>query len=318
MDSHQGLRLVPGALAIPGAGVGSVTSYRHRTGVTAVWLPKGARGASDVGGGAPATRETPVLDAANTIAGPDAVVLTGGSAFGLRTADGVMEAMQERGRGVEVAGVRVPIVVAAAIFDLGVGDPAAPTVDDGKEAIIKAAVGRQQVEEGRHGAGTGATVGKLLGPRACMPGGQGAVTLAAPDGLLVAVLVVVNAMGSVLENNGEVLAGPLADGKPQRTTDLWATSSLEGISGGSTSIGVVLTNASFSKAELSRLARMAHDGLARAVDPVHTPWDGDTLFAVSLGAYHADLGRVGTIAAQAVSMAVRRGVRAALGIPNED
>ncbi|NMP23649.1 P1 family peptidase [Sulfobacillus sp. DSM 109850] len=306
------MTVLPGILAIPGVGVGSVTRRDLKTGTTVVVLPSGARGSVDVGGGAPATRETPVLEPTNTIPGPDAVVLTGGSAIGLRSADGVVEVLQQLNRGVEVGPVRIPIVVAAAIFDMGVGRPEAPTVDDGKAAAMEANSGNQTVVEGRHGAGTGATVGKILGPSLAMPGGQGAVTLTTQDGLIVGAVVVVNAVGSVVDEVGTILAGPRTGERPESTLALLAYPRPALGAGGATSIGLVVTNAGFSKAELGRVARMSHDGLARAIEPVHTPWDGDTLFAVSVGERADDVGRVGALAAYAVALAVRRAVRVSM------
>ncbi len=300
--------ILGGVIDIPGVGVGSVTHDDQKTGVTVILCPQGTVGGVDVAGGAPATRETPVLDPANTIVGPDAVVLTGGSALGLQTADGVAQGLQRMGRGVEVGPIRIPIVVAAAIFDMEVGEPTAPTVADGLRALEEARQGRQEVDEGPHGAGTGATVGKTLGMEAAMAGGQGAVTIKTGDGLLVSALVVVNAVGSVLGEDGSVIAGPRIEGRPQSTTHLWALSPGRFSAGTSTSIGIIVTNAQLSKAELTRVAHMGHDGLARSIDPVHTPWDGDTLFACSVGDKPNEVGRVGALAAHAVALAVRRGV----------
>lgn len=302
------LTVVEGMLEVPGVGVGCVSNVTCKTGTTVVLLPRGCRGAVDIGGGAPATRETPVLDPANSVAGPDAIVLTGGSAVGLRTADGVMEMLQGLHRGVLVGEVAIPIVVAAAIFDMGVGHPQAPTVDDGRRAAQIAYEGNQSVQAGAYGAGAGATVGKLLGMEKAMAGGQAAVTLKTPDGLLVAALVVVNAMGSILDEKGHIVAGPLVEGHPQSTLSLWAKPRGEMEVGGATTIGVVLSNAKLSKAELSRVARMSHDGLARCIEPAHTPWDGDTLFAVSVGDRPEDVGRVGALAGHAVARAIRLAV----------
>jgi L-aminopeptidase/D-esterase-like protein len=292
--------------------VGVVTDLERKTGCTVLVVPEGSRGAVDVAGGAPATRETPVLDPDHVVPGPDAILLTGGSAYGLRAADGVMAVLAEAGRGVAVGAVRVPIVVGAAIFDLDGPGVEAPTVADGERAARAALAGGQAVPEGRAGAGTGATVGKSLGREAAMPGGQGAVTLTTADGLVVAAVVVVNAVGSVVDDAGRVLAGPrLPDGTLVNTTDLWAEVPIppSARAGEATTIGAVLTNARLDKPHLVRVCRMAHDGLARAVDPVHTPWDGDTLFAVSVGDKPADLGRVGALAARAVAAAVRRAVK---------
>ena len=309
--SETPYEVLPGVLDIPGVGVGCIMDVDKVTGVTVVLLPEGCKGGVDVAGGAPATRETDLLNPINTVPGPDAVVLTGGSALGLETADGVTQALRSMGRGVEVASVRVPIVSAAAIFDLAVGKPEPPTRQDGMDALNRAARLSPILEEGSFGAGTGATVGKSLGAKASMKGGQGAVTLRTRDGLLVGAIVVVNAVGSVLDENGLVLAGPLAEGVPRNTTDMWALSSADLREGEATTIGVVVTNGDLSKACLCRVARMAHDGLARSIEPIHTPWDGDTLFALSVGNRIEEVGRIGALAARAVAMAVRRAIRAA-------
>ncbi len=294
--------------------MGCVSRPQVGTGVTVVVLPKGARGAGVVAGGAPATRETDVLDPKNTVLGPDAVVLTGGSAFGLRAADGVMQGLQQAGRGVSVGTVRVPIVVAAAIFDLAEGSARAPRVADGLRAYLIAQAMEQQVKAGRFGAGTGATVGKALGVASSMKGGQAAVTLKTADGLVVGALVVVNAVGSVLDDDGHILAGPLLAGQAQNTTDLWTAQPPSLTFGFATTLAVVATNADLTKAELQRVAQMAHDGLARRIEPLHSPWDGDSVFALSVGNTSADVGRVGAIAARVVGLAVRRAVVAANGL----
>lgn len=312
MSEHQGYEIVPGVIAVSGVGIGMVTDERKGTGVTAVLLPAGARAAVDVAGGAPATRETPVLDPANLVPGPDAIIFSGGSALGLRTADGAQDVLQEHGRGFAVGDVRVPIVVAAGIFDLDYRRPEPPSVADGRNAMIRALALRQEVPEGSFGAGTGATVGKTLGAPAAMKGGQGAVTLLTPDGLAVGALVVVNAVGSVLDENGRVMAGPRPQGSaPMPTTALWSAAENALFPGRATTIGAIVTDGDLTKAELARVCRMAHDGLARAIDPVHTPWDGDTLFAVSAGDRPAGAARVGALAAHAVALAVRRAVMAA-------
>lgn len=312
-DGIAGYDGLPGVIDLPGIGVGSITDRVKETGVTVILLPQGATGAVDVAGGAPATRETPVLDPTNMVRGPDAVVLSGGSALGLQAADGVANGLRGLGRGVMVGSVRIPIVVAAAIFDMDQGLSEPPLREDGEEALRRALRFNTTVQEGRCGAGTGATVGKTLGPFHRMYGGQGAVTLATPDGLRVAALVVVNAVGSVLDEHQAILAGPRVNGTPQSTVNLWATENKKLEAGGATTIGIVMTNAGLSKSELGRVARMSHDGLARAIDPVHTAWDGDTLFAVSVGDRDDDVSRVGAIAAHAVAQAVRRAVRVANG-----
>ncbi|MCY0865520.1 MAG: P1 family peptidase [Sulfobacillus sp.] len=297
-------------LFLPGVGVGEVTHADAGTGLTVIVLPAGARGAVHIAGGAPATRETPVLEPDHLVPGPDAVVLTGGSAFGLRTAEGVMAALAARRRGFHAGRHRVPIVVAAALFDLAFGRPEIPSAEDGRQAAIKAWQGLQTVPAGSYGAGSGATVGKLRGPDRAMKGGQAGLTLVTSDGLRVGVLVVVNAVGSVVDAPGRLIAGPLGDdGRPDDMD--YAVRGDDIPFGQSTTLGVVITNAGLSKAELLRVAKMAHAGLARTIRPVHTPWDGDALFAVSVGSGPASAGRVGMLGADLVASAVIRAVRSA-------
>ncbi len=305
-----GCAVAEGVVDIPGVSLGWLTKHEPRTGVTLLLFPPQARGAVDVAGGAPATRETDLLRPENLVEGPDAVLLAGGSAFGLRAADGVLQVLAQAGRGAVFGEARVPIVPAAAIFDLGVGSPEAPTAADGEAVARMALEGGQTLAEGLHGAGCGASVGKVLGPSHSMRGGQGALTLTTPDGLRVAALAVVNALGSVLSADGSVLAGPRGtDGAPLSTAPLIAAGRLPATVGEATTIACVVTNARLGKPQLQRVARMAHDGLARAVDPAHTPFDGDAIFCVSCGDLPADPSRVGTIAASAMAEAIRRAVR---------
>jgi L-aminopeptidase/D-esterase-like protein len=275
----------------------------------------------DVRGGAPGTRETDVLDPVNTVQAVHAVVLTGGSAFGLDAATGVVRYLEEKGIGFLVGVGRVPIVPAAVLFDLGVGDwKVRPDAQAGYEAARAATGG--PVAEGSIGAGAGATVGKLFGPAGAMKGGVGTVSVRRPDGVVVAALVAVDALGDVVDpQTGRVLAGARTrDGKGLRD----ATAALlagetpgRPLSGQNTSIGVVATNVKLTRPEATKVARMAHDGLARAVRPVHTPWDGDTLFALSTGAQTIEgeaAMLVGALAAEAVARAVVRAVLTATGL----
>lgn len=303
---HERFQMVPGRILNPGVGIGTVTDVLGQTGVTVLVLPPGSIGSVDVSGGAPATRETDVLDPGNLVPGPDAVVLTGGSAFGLRTADGVMDALAQAGRGFAVGtDIRVPIVVAAGIFDLTRGPAAIPSRDDGFSAAQEALEGGRG-REGLAGAGTGATVGKMRGIATALAGGQAFVTLTAPEGIFIGVGVVVNAVGTIYDEQGAVLAGPRdASAEPVDAAGSPAA-------GSATTIGVVVTNVGLTKAELKRVARMAQDGLARCIDPVHTAWDGDTIFAVSHGDRTADVSQVGAWAAHAITFAVRRAVRLGL------
>ena len=304
----------PGAVPFTALQIGMATDSLKGTGVTVVVFPAGARGAADVSGGAPATRETAALAPENLVSGPDAIVLCGGSAFGLQAADGAAQALRHARRGFAVGSVRVPVVAAAAIFDLDYRLPEPPTAEDGRSACQQALAGALPPPlNGSLGAGTGATVGKLLGSHFRMKSGQAAWSLVTADGLEITVLVVVNAAGSIKNASGTVIAGPqLDDGKIVDTTQ-WLTDHSPKLGPGTaTTLGVVVTNGYLSKAELARVARMAHDGLARAIDPVHTPWDGDTIFAVSYGNHPADTGRTGALAAYAVSQAIRHTTDTAL------
>lgn len=297
-----------GVLVGEGVRVASVT--RAATGLTLILLPDGAVGSVDVRGGAPATREVELLRPQNLVPGPDAVVLTGGSAFGLAAADGVMEVLAAAGRGFAAGAMRVPIVPALAIFDILGPAPDVPTVEDGREAARRALSGAAgPVEEGPAGAGAGATVGKRTDGRP-MRGGQGAAAVEA-GGLAVSALMVVNAVGSVVDADGQVLAGPMGpDGVPKPWLD-WAAAGPTRVARDATTIGVVVVDGALDKAGLARVAVMAHDGLARAISPAHTPWDGDAVVAVALGGAAVGAGWAGVLAAEATAMAVRRAVVAA-------
>jgi L-aminopeptidase/D-esterase-like protein len=304
---------------VGGVGVGHFTDVRRPTGCTVVLAEAGAVAGVDVRGGAPGTRETDLLAPVNTVDRVHAVVLAGGSAFGLDAATGVMRYLEERGVGLEVGSSRVPIVPAAVLFDLALGDPRfRPDADAGYEAARTAS--EAPVVEGSVGAGAGATVGKLFGPDRAMKSGLGSAAVSLDGGLVVGALVVVNALGDVVDpESGRLVAGVrTADGRAGRGT---LESLLAGdrpampLTGKSTTIGVVATNAALSKVEATKVAQMAHDGLARTIRPVHTPWDGDTLFALSTGGMRVEQAAflVGILAAMAVERAVVRAARAAVG-----
>jgi len=310
-----------GLTAVDGVKVGHETLTARPTGCTVVLVEGGAVAGVDVRGSAPGTRETDLLNPINTVEQVHAVVLTGGSAFGLDAASGVVRFLEARGIGYDAGVARVPIVPAAVLFDLGVGgDPKVrPTADCGYRAASAASSG--PVAEGNVGAGAGATVGKLAGRDRAMKGGIGTAALALPDGLIVAALVAVNSAGDVVDPaTGRVVAGVrTVDGRGLADVRLLLRSGLvkPGGPGENTAIGVVATNARLTKAQAGKVAQMAHDGLARAIMPVHTPVDGDTLFALATGArtQPADVLTVGALAADAVAEAVVRAVRAATGIP---
>lgn len=288
---------------------------------------EGAVAGVAVRGGAPGTRETDLLDPVNTIQRIHAVALSGGSAFGLAAADGAVRFLEEAGIGYPVGPFRVPIIPAAILFDLGVlGESARrPGPDCGYRAA--AAAGAGPARRGNVGAGAGATVGKSRGRARAMKGGIGSVSLRFPDGLAVAALVAVNALGDVVDPaTGEVVAGVrgpdggLADAR-RLLLETGAGEAGGGAAGAAapganTTIGVVATNAPLTQAEATLVARMAHDGLARTIYPVHTPADGDTLFALSPGGGpEAAAGRIGALAAEAVARAVLDAVRSAESLP---
>jgi len=306
---------------VPGLRVGHFTDGRRPTGCTVVLAEGGAVAGVDVRGGAPGTRETDLLDPVNSVQQVHAVVLSGGSAFGLEAATGVVRYLEERGVGFPAGAGKVPIVPAAILYDLGIGDwTVRPDAKAGYEAARAAT--SAAVAEGSVGAGAGATVGKMFGLSSAMKGGIGTASVRLPSGAVVAALVAVNASGDVVEPaTGRVLAGVRArDGRRLRgAVDALLAGEAPGrpLAGESTTIGVVATNVTLGKAEATKVARMAHDGLARSIRPVHMPWDGDTLFALSTGSMTIDQASlvVGVLAAEAVARAVVRAVTAAAGLP---
>jgi L-aminopeptidase/D-esterase-like protein len=303
---------------IRGIKVGHYTDPAGVTGCTVVLCESGAVAGVDVRGGAPGTRETDLLRPEQTVQRIHAVLLTGGSAFGLDAAGGVMSHLEERGIGFRVGEVVVPIVVGAVLFDLLIGDKTArPTAASGRQACDQASA--DPPGEGSVGAGTGAIVGKLYGRERACKGGVGTASLRLPDGATVGALVVVNAVGSVVDpGTGTVVAGARgSDGQgfvgPDAHLGLTAARTLPGAN---TTIGVVATDAPLDKAQATRLAQTAHDGLALAVRPAHTPFDGDTIFALSTGRreHPSDLAALGVAAVRVVAEAVVRAVRAARGL----
>jgi L-aminopeptidase/D-esterase-like protein len=313
---------------LPGVLVGHDTDPRRPTGTTVVLLPDGTTVGVDVRGAAPGTRETDLLDPVNTIDVAHAITLTGGSAYGLAAASGVMCWLEEQGRGVEVGPVRVPIVPAAVLFDLLVGDPTVrPDSDSGRRACA-AAVPVALAARGSVGAGAGATVGKLLGPDRAMRGGVGIAHLSA-GGVAMAAVVAVNAVGDVVDpSSGALLAGARAaadSAEPTGAVDaVLAAAGTAGPGpraappGAATTIGAVITDARLSKAQATRLAQVAHDGLARTIRPVHTPMDGDTLFTAGTGTAARDatgeMMLLSILAAEVTARAVLDAIRSAEGL----
>lgn len=282
---------------VPGVRVGHWTG--PDTGVTVVWPPAGTVGSGEVRGGAPASRELALLEPTRLVERVDAVVLSGGSVFGLAAADGVVRFLAERGQGFPTSAGPVPIVVAAALFDLPVAR--APGPDEGYAAAVAAARG-EPASSGRIGAGRGALVGKWRGREHAVPGGLG--TAALTEGpVVVGALVAVNAAGDVIGAGGSVLAG---SGAPSGTPGFGAVSPFE-----QTTLAVVATNARLGKGECHLVAQSAHDGLARAIRPAHTRYDGDTVFALATGEVEGSLDLVREAAAEATALAIR----AAVGFP---
>ena len=310
-----------GLTAIEGVKVGHHTLSGRPTGCTVVLTEAGAVAAVDVRGSSPGTREIALLDTTNTVQQVHAIVLSGGSAFGLATADGVMRYLAEREIGYPTRAANVPIVPAAILYDLGIGDDPSiyPTADCGYRAAQAAS--RDPVAEGSVGAGTGATVGKLGGPGRAMKGGIGTAVIELSNGVRVAALMAVNALGDVVDpEGGAVIAGVrTADGRGLADTRalLRVPFDIDDRNAQNTMIGVVATNATLDRAQLALVARMAHDGLARAIRPAHTPSDGDTIFAIATGSVTGDasLFRIGALAADATAEAIVRAVRTATGLP---
>jgi L-aminopeptidase/D-esterase-like protein len=322
-EGRVGAPTPPGAITdVPGIKVGHVTRTERLTGCTVILAEGGAVAGVDVRGSAPGTIETDLLDPVNLVQQVHAVFLSGGSAFGLDVATGVRKYLFERKIGFETRVARVPIVPGAILFDLGVGarPDIWPTADCGYRAAAGAAGG--PVAEGNVGAGAGATIGKMGGGGA-MKGGLGTASIVVPaDGgtLVVGAIVAVNAVGDVIDpRDGAVVAGvrtPDGAGLADARRLVRTGTASPARPGQNTTIGVVATNARLTKVQATKVAQMAHDGLARAIYPAHTMGDGDAIFALSTGALEsADVSRVGALAADVMAEAIVRAVRQAKGIP---
>ncbi len=302
--------------AVEGVKVGHFTLSERPTGCTVVLFKEGTTGSVDVRGGAPGTRETDLLDPVNAVQIVNAITLSGGSAFGLDAASGVVKWLDERNVGYPVgaAGV-VPIVPAAILFDLGFGGnpKIRPTADCGYKAAEAAS--EAPVSEGNVGAGAGATVGKSGGRAGAgggpMKAGIGSAAIRMANGLVVAAIVAVNAVGDIIDPmTGQVVAGARGpDGKLLDARKLLrGGAEREGRSFENTTIGIVVTNARLTKVQAQKMAQMAHDGYARAIVPVHTPGDGDTIFSAATGTWtgEANYGQIGSLAAEVMADAVVR------------
>jgi len=296
---------------VPGIKVGHYTDLDAATGCSVILCPPGTVGAVDVRGGAPGTRETDLLQAHNLVAEVTAISLSGGSAYGLATADGVMRWHSERGLGYRSrSGAVVPIVPAAILFDLTIGRPGIrPDAAAGYQACEAASAA--PVAMGSLGAGTGARIAAIAGDERASKGGIGSAATVLPNGVVVAALMAVNAVGNVIGEDGKILAGLRSrDGAGFLSVlDEMARMSAAGDGADArenTVIGVVATNGRLDKAQAQKVAQMAHDGIARAINPAHTMYDGDAIFALATGVVAADTTLVGAFAAEMVAAAIRR------------
>jgi L-aminopeptidase/D-esterase-like protein len=301
--------------------VGHFTDSRRPTGCTVIIFDRPAVAGVDVRGAAPGSRETDLLNPVNTVQTVNGILLAGGSAYGLDAATGVMHYLEENKMGVFVGPVVVPIVPAAILFDLEIGDAKIrPDAQAGYQACLAAV--NEHPAEGCVGAGAGATVGKLFGMRGAMKSGLGSVSITIGDSdITVGAIVAVNAVGDVLNREtGRIMAGARTrdgDAFLDSMQQILSGATITARVGGNTTIGVVATNARLTKAEATKVAQMAHDGLARVINPVHTGMDGDTIFAASTGTAktRGDVSTIGAVAAEAMARAVNRAVRGAIGIP---
>jgi L-aminopeptidase/D-esterase-like protein len=295
--------------------IGQAENREAGTGCTVFVCKDGMRAGLDVRGGGPASRESQLLNplmAAQTI---HAIVLAGGSAFGLGTADGVMKLLEERGIGFDVGVTKVPLVAQSDLFDLTVGDSfTRPDAAMGREAA-RLALEAPNYRDGNFGAGCGATVGKIRGMERCMKSGIGSCAIET-HGLKVGAVVAVNALGDIFDpETGRQIAGLRSeDGMHLASTSEVLRESVPPVENrftSNTTLGVVITNAYFEKSALCKIAGMAHDGFARAIHPVHTSADGDSIYALSVGELEADRDLVGTLAAEVTAKAIVRAVMSA-------
>jgi len=304
---------------VTGISVGHASNVDAMTGCTVVLCENGAVGGVEIRGSATGTRQLDSLYPAHVVQQVHAVLLTGGSSFGLDAVGGVMRYLEEKGKGFDVGVTRVPIVPAAVIFDLSIGDSRVrPDAAMAYHACLHASA--EVVEEGSVGVGTGATVGKLFGQARACKGGVGTASLKGKAGVVVGALVAVNALGDVLDaKTGAIIAG-LRDEKGTgfvSTTELLRQGVWQGRFGqpyrGNTTIGVIATNVGLTREDAIKVAQMTHNGLARVISPINTTFDGDIVFALSLGQHEGDVNHVGSLAEAAVIEAVKRAIMKADG-----
>lgn len=318
MGSGMSLAICGTLTSLPGFLVGQASDFKNLTGCTVILCPPGTLGSIDIRGSAAGTRQIDALLSYHIVNEVQAILLAGGSAFGLDAAGGVMEFLEERGQGFDVTITRVPTVPAAVIFDLSLGNcRVRPDKAMGYAACVQADA--SPVAEGSIGVGTGATVGKLFGLQQGMKGGLGSVCLRGPDGLLVAALVVVNAFGDVRDYvTGRIIAGARLAPDSQSFVDT-AAHIRRGIvrrqfGEPNTTLGVVATNARLTREQAQKIAQMGHNGLAKAITPIHTLFDGDIVFVLAQPEIPADLHVVGLLAEEALRLAVDRAIKRAHGL----
>ncbi len=294
---------------IAGITVGQAQNEQGGSGCTVILCKEGCSAGVDVRGGGPATRETDLLHPINMVQKIHAVCVSGGSAFGLDAASGVMRYLEEAGCGHDMGFVKVPIVCGASLFDLGVGDVSCrPDQDMGYKACQNVS---EQIAEGNVGAGTGASVGKILGKEHAMKSGLGTYGLEMGS-LQVAAIVAVNACGNVVDEDGTQLAGVCQGDHILSTKDIMLQT-LEALPQGNTTIGCIVTNAKLDKAQCTKVAQITHNAYAKAIQPVHTMSDGDTVFVMATGECDVALDIVAVLATACMEQAIRRGVKQAKG-----
>ena len=313
-DPNPNEWLPPGSITdVPGIKVGHFTLKSRPTGCTVILCEAGAVAGVDVRGSAPGTRETDLLNPINTVQQVQAVVLSGGSAYGLETATGVMRYLEAQGKGFRIGGGVVPIVPAAILMDLGFGGDfkIRPDAEAGYQACTAAT--NKPVVQGNTGAGAGATIGKMFGPKFAMKAGVGSASIkVGSTGVVVGAIVAVNAVGDIWNpKTGKIVAGARSeDGKGFRDAmaEVMKGNRVLVQRGANTTIGVVATNVALEKVQMAKIAQMAHDGYARSINPVHTTGDGDTIFALSTGTLDAkgNHGMIGALAAEAMAQAIVR------------
>ena len=310
---------------VPGIKVGHASNFKALTGCTVFLFDEGAIGGIDIRGAATGTRQIDALNPLHIVDKIDALLLTGGSSFGLDAAGGVITYLEERGKGFDVVTTKVPIVPTAVIFDLGIGHSRVrPTPKMGYEACLHAS---KKVEEGSIGVGTGATVGKLFGIDRAMKGGVGSSSIQGPNGLIVGAFVVINAFGDILDpESNQIIAGSRKSKKSFQfaNSSKWMRKGVarkgfgaiplsHSVSTSNTTLGIIATNAHLSKIEVHQVAMIAHSGLTKVISPAHTTFDGDLIFAVSLGKKKADVNTVGLLGEVVLMESVKRAIIKANG-----